>query len=178
MPDVLIEHNLDDWARAVEALPKEVRTRIMKQVAQTAARDLLRRFRRTTHTWRRKPRFEAIQETTPTGVTVLAGTDSDVYKFVDQGTRPHIIEPKGPGYPLRFQSGYRAKTMPGYLGSGMGGPFGSYASAYRVRHPGTQARRFTEMIFKDVEPRTFKLFVKLIHNAMIKHVRWAARRGP
>jgi len=176
MTEVFIDHNIENWQRALERLPEDVLMRAMKQTAQTTKRELLRRFRRTVGTWRHRPRFEVIEEITPTGVSVLAGTDDKVYRYVDQGTRPHIIEPRGPGYPLRFKSGYAAKTQPGVLGSGQGGPSGPYVHAWRVQHPGTQARRFTELILKEMVPITKALLVKLIHKQLIKHARWAARR--
>ena len=176
MSEVTVEHNIDNWQRALDLLPQDVRQRAMKQAAQTAGREMLRRFRRTTGSWRHKPHFEVLQESTPSSVTVMAGTDDPIYRFVDQGTRPHTIEPIGQGYPLRFQEGYRAKTMPGVLGSSQGGPTGATVRAMRVRHPGTKPRGFTQMIFKEVRSLTVDLLVKLVHNQMVKRARWAARR--
>jgi len=176
MSEIIVEHNIDRWQRALELLPRDVRQRVMKQVSRTAGREALRRYRRTVISWSRKPHFEDVYETTPDSATVLVGTDDPIYGYVDRGTRPHIIEPIGEGYPLRFQSGYRAKTMPGFLGSGQGGPEGPTVRAMRVRHPGTKPRRFTEMIFSEVGKLSWELLVKLVQQQINKRAKWAARK--
>jgi hypothetical protein len=125
----------------------------LSQVVKDIAKDLANRihldYQRTASSWSHRPKFEMITETRGDTVSVLAGTDDLIYKFVDLGTRPHDIFPKG-NYPLRFQWGghgsYRAKTKPGVLGSGGGGPSGPMVARMYVHHPGTQARRFTETI--------------------------------
>lgn len=178
MPDVFIEHNLDDWLRLLPEVKKALTEDAIKPVAQTLRRELMRRFERTVQTWRRRPRFEVVQDVGPDRLSLLAGTDDEVYRYVDEGTRPHIIEPKGAGYPLRFQSMYQAKTIPGVIGSQAGGPSGPYVSAMRVRHPGTRARRFTQAIFKEVEPIGWKALTALIHKIVVREVRKTAAKGP
>ena len=178
MPDVFIEHNLDEWLRLLKILPEQMRIKAITPVSKQIGRELMRRFQRTVQTWRHRPRFEVLEEVGPNQVSVLAGTDDEIYNYVDKGTRPHIIEPKGTGYPLRFQSMYQAKTIPGVIGSQQGGPSGPYVGAYRVRHPGTRARRFTEVIFKEVEPMGWRLLTRLIHKVVVENVRRVARNGP
>jgi hypothetical protein len=178
MVEIIVEHNLEDWRKALAAIPIEVRREAMPKVAKHVGREMLRRFRRTVASWRRRPRFEVIEEATPTSLAVLGGTDSEIYKYVDLGTRPHIIEPRGAGYPLRFQSAYTAKTTPGVIGSQAGGPSGPFVSAYRVRHPGTKARRFSEMILQEVRQLGYKMFVKTARRIAQKHIKWAASRSP
>jgi hypothetical protein len=178
MSEVFIEHNLEDWLAVLSAYPVEIRQEVMPQVAQRVGREMLRRFRRTVQGWRRRPRFDIEVDSTPNSVTVLGGTDDKIYGYVDRGTRAHTIQPRGAGYPLRFQSAYTAKTTPGVLGSGQGGPSGPFVAAYRVRHPGTKARRFSELILKEVRPMGYKLLVKLARRAAQKRIKWAASRSP
>lgn len=66
-----------------------------------------------------------------------------IYKYVDKGTKPHIIKPKIPGTYLKFRGGYSAMTQPiakYNVGSGMS--FGSWVSKSQVNHPGNAAREF------------------------------------
>jgi len=77
--------------------------------------------------------------------------NDQIYTWVSGGTRPHVIRPKGPGYPLRFQSGYKAKTIPGSLTPSGGGKFGPEVRAFEVHHPGTAPRRFVETASEKVE---------------------------
>lgn len=104
-------------------------------------------FERTTATWENRPTFEIVE--TPTGIVV--GTDDQIYQYVDEGTRPHIIAPKA-GKALRFMGGHRAKTAPRVIGSGSGGASGPVIiRRIAVQHPGTKARDFTEVISKKAE---------------------------
>ena len=176
MSETFIVHNIDGLQRALALLPEQVTRRVMRQVADTAEREMLRRYRRTAHTWKHKPAFETIKEITPTSIAVMVGTDDDVYKFVDKGTRPHIIEPRRFGYPLRFQIGYQAKTIPGILGSNKGGAFGPERRAMKVHHPGTEARGFSEQIHREIGPMAFALTNKLIVKEMHRHWRvWGGK---
>jgi hypothetical protein len=96
----------------------------------------------TTRTWTHKPQF-MIQVAIDNGDYIItAGTDSLIYLFVNEGTRPHPIVAVRSRY-LRFSSGYRAKTRVGIIGSQEGGSFGDTRFAQRVQHPGFPGRRFT-----------------------------------
>lgn len=99
-------------------------------------------FEQTTATWKDRVRF--VIEKDRRGYRVF--TKDDIYRFVDEGTRPHIIRAKRAKV-LAFQGGYAAKTRPGVIGSTAGGPSGGMQYAKEVHHPGTQARRFTKIIY-------------------------------
>ena len=120
-------------------------------------------FEQTTKTWKRKPKFEMVISLTPPGPQLIVGTDDEIYRYVDEGTRPHIILPRR-AKALRFQSGYKAKTSPGVIGSGSGGSFGNVVFSQGVHHPGTQARDFEGAIKKKRE----KWFKQQMTNAMKK----------
>ena len=106
-------------------------------------------FKATTGTWRSRPRFLKIgPRRTGDVLAVDVFTDNKIYLFLDKGTRKNYPIPKGgPGF-LRFQSGYRAKTRVGVIGSRGGGASGPFVTARRVIHPGIQARNFSKTIAK------------------------------
>lgn len=52
-------------------------------------------------------------------------------KWIVEGTEPHDITPRGPGYPLRF-----------FWANGPAGP--RYYHFYRVRHPGTKPNPYLD----------------------------------
>lgn len=117
-------------------------------------REILKDFQKTTRTWKRKPKFET-QVGTKGGPTVLVGTDNPIYKYVDEGTKPHKI-PRRPGKPLFFQWGgkgsYHAKTRPRVIDSSAGFPTGPFRVFKSVNHPGTKARNFADEIQKRRQP--------------------------
>lgn len=101
-------------------------------------------FEKTTKTWETPVSF---------GITKhLKGwkveTKSEIYKFVDKGTRAHVIRPKRAGGVLAFKGQYSAKTSPGVIGSRAGGAKGNTVVTKEVHHPGTRARNFTQIIYR------------------------------
>lgn len=123
-----------DLARKVP----EIKERVLREVAQSAQSD----FEKTVATWDNPPEFEI--EERPRSYAVV--TDDERYKFVDQGTRPHVIKPTNGNY-LAFQGGYQAKTTPRVIGSRSGGPSGAVVFTQVVNHPGIEAREFTKTIY-------------------------------
>jgi hypothetical protein len=101
-------------------------------------------FEKTTATWDEEPEFHVRDVRFRWSVW----TDSEIYAYVDRGTRPHVIRPKRPGYPLAFQTGYTAKTVPRVIASRPGGASGPTVYAMEVHHPGTEAREFTATIYE------------------------------
>jgi hypothetical protein len=123
--------------------------RLLELAVNATADAVQRDFQRTVTTWKRRPPF-AIRRARVVGTDVVAfvGTDNDIYGYVTRGTRPHVIRPVR-AKTLKFRTGYRAKTSPGFIGARPGGAFGSLVSAREVRHPGTKARNFEETIAKN-----------------------------
>jgi len=70
-----------------------------------AARGALVDFHVTTQTWKHQPEFRI--ESSPGRRLIY--TDDEIYGWVDAGTRPHIIRPKG-NKPLAFRYPFKAKT--------------------------------------------------------------------
>lgn len=118
----------------------------IKDAVQESADDAQKLYESCVATWNHKPTFE--QTTTKDGIIV--GTEDEIFGYVDEGTRPHVITIKN-GRVLRFRTGYTAKTTPGKIGSGAGGPSGGFAYAKSVNHPGFKGRDFTGKVEKQVQ---------------------------
>lgn len=108
---------------------------------------ILRDLQSTVRTWRHKPTFYVVIHKSGGEYAVIAGTDNLIYLFVDHGTKAHPIKPKRSKY-LAFQSGFRAKTRVGIIGSQDGGSFGDTVFAKGVKHPGFKGREFILRIAK------------------------------
>ena len=166
MTEVFISQDLGELQGKIAGLPANVTRKVMRDIAALAEREAMRRYQRTTSSWDHRPQFESATDYTATTVSALIGTDDPIYRYVDRGTKAHTIAPKGPGYPLRFRSGYQAKTRPGVLGSGPGGASGSWVRAMSVWHPGTKPRGFTAMIFREVDSLVSKKMLEMLHKVL------------
>lgn len=115
-------------------------------------------YRAVTRTWKRKPVFKTtLAHKAGPDLVGSVWTDDEIYGYVTEGTRPHVIRPKH-GRSLRFKTGYRAKTTPRVIGSHAGGASGPTAFAEVVHHPGTAAREFEDEIAKRRQ-KTLETFV-------------------
>ena len=124
----------------------------IRAASQRAAAELVADHEKTVSTWSTKPRFTVKVSASEIEVR----TDSPIWRYVDQGTKPHVIRPKRPGGMLRFSTGYQAKTRPGSIIAGSGGASGPVAWAKEVQHPGTKARGFSRRLrakWKEKYPR-------------------------
>lgn len=90
-------------------------------------------------------RLRTVVEGDRVSVTVGPASNADIWRYVDEGTRPHLIVPRGGGR-LAFRTGYSARTRPGRAHVGSGTASGEYVYARAVNHPGTEAREFTQTI--------------------------------
>jgi len=131
---------------------------------QVISFDILKDFRKTTETWEHEPQFDRLIQVGPASVEILVGTDDKIYRYVDEGTKPHLI-PKGRPGLLAFPSGYVAKTTVNVIGSKAGGSYGDTVFVHgQVHHPGTKARNFDKLIQKKWGP----LYKKRMEAAMRK----------
>lgn len=105
--------------------------------------------------WAHKPTFKAEVDESKYLKTVkikVKGRYADIWTFVDQGTKPHEIAAKNVPM-LKFQSGHSARTAPvAKFNQGTGQSFGPWISKAVVQHPGTEARKFSETIIKELSP--------------------------
>jgi len=124
----------------------------IEQNAAVAQKGILKDYEATTSTWNHKVNFRAELTINPNGaVSITVDTDDEIYTFVHEGTKPHVIRPKA-GKRLRFQGTYTAKTAPGVIQSRQGGASGEFIYSAGVNHPGTKARNFTKAIFNKWKP--------------------------
>lgn len=96
---------------------------------------------KTTATWKHKVGFVIA----PIADGFQVSTSDEVWKYVDEGTRPHVIVPRRAKV-LVFGPGSRPKTAVRVIGSTGGSAGGAPVVAHRVNHPGTEARAFTETV--------------------------------
>lgn len=127
------------FKRAIVAENRRVRDGIKKDFEATVA------------TWETKVRFDTQEKEQGTKLVFSVTTDNEVYGYVSEGTEPHLIAPRKPLGALAFQTGYSAKTRPGFIGSSPGGKSGPVAFAKFVQHPGTEGRKFEQAIAKKWE---------------------------
>jgi hypothetical protein len=100
-------------------------------------------FESTTSTWKTQVTFG----TTRRGNDWYVATRNKIYGYVNEGTPPHPIPahtPKGLAY---FKTGFRAKTRVGQIKSLVGKAANKdFRRPMIVQHPGTEARKFNEVI--------------------------------
>lgn len=111
----------------------------LNEIGRGMAADL----KAVTNDWSHKPGFQIVR----TLNTVKVITDDKIFRFVDAGTRPHVIRPKSAGGVLVFQTGGKAKTRVNNTKfSGGKQAAGPTVFAREVHHPGTAARGFSRII--------------------------------
>jgi hypothetical protein len=132
--------------------------------AKKAANDLELEFMLSTATWEHDVKFEKLTQVGPKSIEILVDTDDEIYRYVNEGTRPHRIEPK-PGNVLAFPSVFRPKSQPGRQTSGAGFSGGPTRFSMGVNHPGTKARRFDKTIMKTFTPKFRRRMEQAMTNA-------------
>ena len=124
---------------------------------------------KVTATWEHQPVFFEQKQRAEAGY-LFAGeiritTNDRIYRFVDQGTRPHIITAR-PGHVLAFQAHYTRKTYPGFITSTASGRSGPLIFRRSVRHPGTKPRKFTETIMRKWQQQAGTLMARRVKMAL------------
>lgn len=119
--------------------------RAIENALTGAAKNVKVDFDVTTRTWKNRPTFTIDRE--PGKRTV--STDDEIYSYVNDGTRPHIIAPKKPDGVLAFGVPSSPKTAVRVIGSSKGSRGSTIVRTPKpVRHPGTDAREF-DVTIKD-----------------------------
>jgi len=132
----------------------EVRMALLNAL-RAEGRAIQKEYEKTVATWAHKPKFEQLIGLDKQQATVLVGTDSRIYKFIDEGTRVRRAV---------MSKDWQSKTTPNVIGSGPGRGHVVFISK-KIALPGIKARNFTKII----QRRRKKPF----RNAMLK----AARKG-
>lgn len=118
----------------------------VEEAMEEAAEEGIELYQQCTSTWANQPTFEAAKVSDG----YVIGTDDEIFEYVDQGTKPHIITPKRAKV-LAFGAGGTPKTQPGVIGSRSGSRGSTKVFTQRVQHPGTQARDFTGLVKKRMD---------------------------
>jgi hypothetical protein len=118
-------------------------------------------YEKTTRTWKHRPKF--YPKRTARGVTI--NTDSEIYGWVDEGTKPHIIRAKNAPF-LVFRYPYKAATKPRVIASYKTSYGKNWARKFEVHHPGTKPRKFTDEISKRMQKRAAGIMRKHINAAI------------
>lgn len=83
------------------------------------------------------------------------------WRWLDEGTRPHIIRPRRAPR-LRFKVGGQAGSTPGSLSVRPARSGTEWRSAQVVRHPGTEARNWSIQVYE----KRYKAFFEEINKAV------------
>lgn len=126
----------------------EVFMKLSEEAAEKTANDMELAFEMTVATWNEKPTFVKLFNFNDNEIEFLIGTDSEIYGYVNNGTREHDIFPVSAPV-LVFKSGYKAKTMPGVMSAGAGGAYGDNVFAAYTHVKGIQPRGFEKAISKE-----------------------------
>lgn len=146
---------------------KEMRLELLNGL-RAVARKVTKDYEATVATWNEKPQFETVVSLKGGEAAFLVDTNSKIYEYVDQGTKPHIIRPKR-AKRLVFAAGGSPKTTPRVIGSTGGSRGGTTVYSLGVKHPGTKAREFSKII-SDKWQKQFR-------NEMIDSMRRAAAKS-
>ena len=116
----------------------------------------------TTQSWSKRPTFTI--ESEPGKRTVA--TENEVYGYVDEGTKPHLITAKSPNKPLTFGVGGSPKTTPRVIGSYSGRKGTTIVRAQVVHHPGSAARDFSETIKEKWDRELVNILQRAVDSAV------------
>lgn len=115
---------------------------VLDQAVYESALQAQQMFKDTTATWTHQPSFEIEHENTGRW---SVSTDDQIYQWVDQGTRAHVIRARNAPL-LRFTVPFTSKTVPRWIGSRPGSRGNQWVSKKQVQHPGTKPREFRRII--------------------------------
>ena len=151
-----------------QALKQATMMLMIRNELQRISKDILFDFESTTVYWNHKVKFQRIVDTdfASGSVSILVGTDDEIYGYVDQGTKMHTIQPKKKGGLLAFKVGGSPKTQPGVMVSGQGQPGTQQVFAKKVRNK-IRARKFSKTIQKEWTPK-FKHRMEKAMNEAVK----------
>jgi hypothetical protein len=144
-------------AARIREIDELVRTAVYTGL-QNASDDIMSTSRDVVARWKNKPDFGDDFTVTRDRIECLIKPKGSrkvisIFKYVDKGTKPHLIFPKTPGGSLFFRSGYSARTKAvAKYNVGSGQSFGAWIQSKGVAHPGNDARLFMETFAKELVP--------------------------
>lgn len=140
--------------------PKIVNRELANNANQIAS-SMRRQANETVKTWEKKPNIYTKRQTTGDSFYVMLVIESDVWHWLDEGTKPHIIAAKNAPF-LAFNSkGFLAKTKPNQFASGSGQKASSgFVMLKQVKHPGFPARNWSKEITQRNQELVSRLMIK------------------
>lgn len=113
--------------------------------AEKVMQDAAKSFTDATKDWKHKPTFVGTAKITNKNIAIIIQTDDKIFKFVDEGTKPHIIRPIAPNKVLHWNDGPH-------------GEGGEDRFATIVHHPGYAGAKISEsaqVIWTGLMPKYF-----------------------
>lgn len=146
----------------------------MTRRAKNTAEQIRKDFKKTTKNWKVQVDFKVTRKRKGGSYTFAAFTDNEIYGYVNDGTKPHLITAKNAPF-LVFSYPSTPKTQPNVLKSGKGKRGNKWASKKQVKHPGTKARNFDKIIAKRFRDRWVSEANEALRMYMLKNTRPAGR---
>jgi hypothetical protein len=109
-------------------LPQKVFDAAFEKASREMEKDVKGAFEDRTASWKHKPVWRGYVRIDSSKIYISVGTADEIFKFVDQGTKAHIIRP------------VRAKVLHWIT------PKGEDAFAKEVHHPGNKAQNISKDI--------------------------------
>lgn len=146
-----------DLERTAEHVEKQVALEIKKQHKKT-----IQELKRQTSYWRRPVVFTV--DETEDGATI--STEDPRYTWVDEGTRPHKIEPRNKKV-LRWLPGSRVRNEIARRNN-MADRQDVAQFTPSVQHPGIRPRNFTDVVMRRREKQIYKAISDVLEKAIRK----------
>lgn len=129
--------------------PKNIASNMLAQFEKEAdivTREAQRRFEELVSDWDNEVTFTSDSKIVGNNIIMEVKTDSQIFHWVDKGTKPHTIRPRPNNRRqiMRFLPDYSARTSPGTFRSNPAGgqSSGDEVFSREVHHPGIAARNF------------------------------------
>ena len=132
-------------AKKVSIPSKDTMRLVLLNEMRSIGKEIKEDFDKTVETWDKKPDFKLSVSLAGSTPSVTVETIDEVYKWVDEGTKAHWVEPVNAKV-LAFRTSYQAKTSPGVIGSGAGGASGDMVFSKGHEVSGIKARKFSKKI--------------------------------
>lgn len=142
----------------------KVREQILNAL-NAESKAIIAELNKTTATWKgAKPTFKAEVSYAGGDVVILVGPGGSTegaqkWVWLDEGTKPHPIKAKNKPT-LAFRTNFTPKTKVKTFSSGAGGSSPPWAFPKQVRHPGIDAREWSEEIVKRRRKRFTQAIIK------------------
>lgn len=144
--------SLNEWVMKIKVAARDAAI----EAVDFAADDLQDDFENVSERWEHRVKFTQDWSESPHSYEVIirpTGENKKIFGYVDQGTKPHLIQPLNPVGKLKFRTGYSPRTAyRGQTNVGTGQAYGGWVNKTVVNHPGSKAREFSGQILEDLSP--------------------------